>query len=49
MPHADSMDEPPLDTNGRVTPVNGRMSTAPNTFRQVWNTSRLVAAHAAMV
>ena len=49
MPHADSMDEPPLDTNGSVTPVNGRISTAPNTFRQVWNTSRLVAAHAAMV
>ena len=26
---------PPLDTKGKVTPVRGRMSTAPNTLRQV--------------
>ena len=27
------MDEPPLDTKGNVTPVRGRMSTEPSTFR----------------
>ena len=48
-PQADSMDDPPLDTKGKVTPVRGRMSTDPSTFRVVWNTSRLVAAQAAMV
>ena len=34
-PHADSMAEPPLDTKGKVTPVRGRSSTEPNTFRLV--------------
>ena len=32
---ADSMDEPPFDTKGKVTPVRGRMSTEPSTFRVV--------------
>ena len=39
---------PPLDTKGKVTPVKGRMSTAPTTLRQVWNTIMEVAAQAAM-
>ena len=47
-PQADIMADPPLDTKGNVTPVRGRMSTEPNTFRQVWNTSRDEAAQAAM-
>ena len=34
-PQADIMAEPPLETKGKVTPVSGRMSTDPNTFRQV--------------
>ena len=34
-PQEASMDDPPLDTKGKVTPVRGRMSTEPNTFRQV--------------
>ena len=43
------MAEPPLETKGNVTPVRGSRSTEPNTFRQVWNTSRDAAAQAAMV
>ena len=48
-PHAPIMAEPPLDTKGQVTTVSGRMSTAPNTFRQVWNTIIDAAAQPAMV
>ena len=47
-PQEEIMDVPPLDTKGKVTPVRGRMSTAPNTLRQVWNTIMEVAAQAAM-
>ena len=47
-PQADIMAEPPLDTKGKVTPVSGSRSTEPNTFRQVWNTSKDPAAQAAM-
>ena len=43
------MAEPPFETNGKVTPVSGRISTAPNTFKQVWKTIMDVAAQAAMV
>ena len=32
-PQEASMDDPPLDTKGKVTPVRGSRSTAPNTFR----------------
>ena len=46
-PQADIMADPPLDTKGKVTPVRGRMSTDPKTFRQVWNTSSDPAAQAA--
>ncbi len=40
--------EPPRLMNGRVTPVRGSTSVAPNTFRQVWNSSIPPAAHAEM-
>ena len=35
MPHADIIDEPPLETNGNVTPVSGSRSTEPKTFKHV--------------
>ena len=41
------MADPPLETKGKVTPVRGRRSTDPNTFKQVWNTSSDPAAQAA--
>jgi hypothetical protein len=34
-PQADSMALPPLETKGKVTPVRGRRSTEPKTFRLV--------------
>ena len=40
--------EPPWLTNGRVTPVSGRMSVIPKMFRQVWKSSIAAAEHAAM-
>ena len=40
--------DPPMDTKGNVTPVSGRMSTAPSTFRVVWKISIDAAPQAAM-
>ena len=40
---------PPLDTKGKVTPVNGSRSTEPKTFNIVWKTNMLIAPQAAMV
>ena len=40
---------PPFDTNGNVTPVNGRRSVQPKTFKIVWNTNMLIAPQAAIV
>ena len=34
-PQEESMDDPPLETKGKVTPVRGRRSTEPKTLRQV--------------
>ena len=35
MPQEESMEEPPLETKGKVTPVRGRISTEPSTFSVV--------------
>ena len=40
---------PPFEMKGRVTPVKGKISTVPRTFRAVWKISRDVAEHAAIV
>ena len=40
--------EPPTDTKGSVTPVRGRISTAPRTFREAWKISIAAAELAAM-
>jgi len=37
--------EPPRLIKGSVTPVRGNTSVAPNTFKQVWNSSNPAAAH----
>ena len=47
-PQQEIMLEPPTETKGRVTPVRGRISTAPSTFRVAWNTSMAAAELAAM-
>lgn len=46
--HEQIMLEPPWLTNGRVTPVSGRISVIPKIFRQVWKSSIAAAEHAAM-
>lgn len=40
---------PPEETNGKVTPVSGRMSTEPKTLSMVWNVNRDIAEQAAML
>ena len=40
--------EPPELIKGRVTPVRGSTSVAPNTLRAAWNRSIPAAAQAAM-
>ena len=40
---------PPAETNGNVTPVRGRRSTAPKTFSIVWKINIVAAPHAPMV
>ena len=47
-PQQEIMLDPPMDTKGKVTPVRGRMSTAPSTFSVAWNTSIATAELAAM-
>ena len=46
--HEQIMLEPPWLTNGRVTPVSGRISVLPKMFSQVWKSSIAAAEHAAM-
>jgi len=41
--------DPPFDTNGNVTPVSGRKSAMPNTFKIVCVTMTVTAAQAPMV
>ena len=48
-PHTQTMLEPPLETNGNVTPVSGRKSAMPKTFRIVCVTMTVAAAQAPMV
>ena len=44
----DSTEVPPLETKGKVTPVNGRISTEPKTFSASWMRNILAVAQAAM-
>ena len=39
---------PPFDTKGKVTPVNGRMSSEPKMLRPICTIIRLTAAQPAM-
>ena len=48
-PQQEIIDEPPFETNGNVTPVSGKRSTVPKTFRIILKTSRDVAAQAVIV
>ena len=48
-PHTHTILDPPFDTNGNVTPVSGRMSTVPNTFKIACVTRIVTAAHAPIV
>ena len=41
-------DEPPLETNGNVTPVKGKMSKEPNTFKANWVNIILTVAQEAI-
>ena len=41
-------DVPPRETNGKVTPVNGRISREPKTFSDSCTSSMLTVAQAAM-
>jgi hypothetical protein len=43
-----TIEEPPLDINGSVTPVKGRMSKEPNTFSAVCIIKIEAAPHAEM-
>ena len=47
-PQVEAMLDPPALMNGRVTPVRGRISVTPKTFRQVWNRSKPATAQAAI-
>ena len=47
-PQLEIMLEPPLDTNGNVTPVRGSISTEPNTLSIVCTVSIHMAAQAEM-
>ena len=48
-PQAAIIAEPPLDTKGSVTPVNGSRSTVPNTFSTVCTMRIAATAQAPMV
>lgn len=48
-PQTQTMLDPPFDTNGNVTPVSGRKSAMPNTFKIVCVTMTVTAAQAPMV
>ena len=45
----ESMEEPPRETKGKVTPVKGRMSMEPNTFSASCVSRMVMAAQAAML
>lgn len=40
--------DPPLDTNGNVTPVNGRISSTPNTLSDICTSMSVTVAQPAM-
>ena len=44
----DTREVPPFETKGKVTPVKGRISSEPKTFRPIWTIMRLTAAQPAM-